>query len=68
MASWFPIVGSNGVILVLFSEKDVYVGYLPLAHVLELIAGNVYKRINSVYSIIVHQIFLLAHDWSKRFT
>ena len=23
------------------SEKDVYVGYLPLAHVLELIAGNV---------------------------
>ena len=24
-----------------FSEKDVYVGYLPLAHVLELVAGKV---------------------------
>ena len=23
-----------------FSEKDVYVGYLPLAHVLELVAGE----------------------------
>jgi len=32
------------------SEKDVYVGYLPLAHVLELIAGNVYP-LTGTYSM-----------------
>ena len=25
-----------------FNDKDVYIGYLPLAHVLELLAGNRY--------------------------